>query len=546
VSVNYVDVAALTSSGGVSSAERARNAANRLSRWADSGRAPRFTAGRASGRWNVLANGAVLLTPTRADAKRLGLTRRSLAHRWAAHLASAWATTFLRATPDGLRIGVNSARSVRVGGVARGPIVASSDAADVAAARAVPGGLHITAGHPGRATITIRRDGAAVRCAVRVMKWAGSVEAVNVQVTGSAAPADLLRDLISGETPRHIRLEPGAWSVILRRPAIPAVWTRGDRLNLSARVRLSGPGVLPVETTLPIHVTRRHLPPARNMMLFYSNNPETIRDARTLFRHAIDGMPARLLYHHQNAGDRALNIAVDVTNDGDSDVPAQIVDGTGPPSMDCVLAGHRAAYKFIKRSQSATGVILNIPAHGRRRLFLRRLAPGDTMSGIMLVRPLKHGDLSVSVRSELPGSAGGGTARGEEAGTAFEDPDKTVDASYTVNGPWTYVPIGKEGISNAGGVRLDGNYGVLYTVRLKLNNPTDARKTVRVLFEPRAGEARAALLINGALTETDSTFPPAEVRVASISLAPKQSRMVTVVTMPAAGGSYPAALIVRG
>ena len=129
--------------------------------------------------------------------------------------------------------------------------------------------------------------------------------------------------------------------------------------------------------------------------------------------------------------------------------------------------------------------------------------------------------------------------------SVFPNPDKALDFSYSVGGAWAYVPIGRYPITNEDGLSLDGNYGVMYTVRLHLDNPTARKTDVRVIFEPRAGEARAVFLINGALTETPATFPPAEVRVMTVPLAAHQRKTVTLVTMPAAGGSYPAALIVH-
>src|SRR5690606_35432300 len=100
-------------------------------------------------------------------------------------------------------------------------------------------------------------------------------------------------------------------------------------------------------------------------------------------------------------------------------------------------------------------------------------------------------------------------------------------------------------VENGSGKPLSGNYGVLYTMRLHLNNPTAREATTRVLFEPRAGRAQAVFVIDGTFTETPSVYPPSEERVMTVRLRPHEKRTVTVVTMPAAGGSYPAALIVR-
>jgi hypothetical protein len=434
-----------------------------------------------------------------------------------------------------------------VSGAARGDIKVALDAPHAKAEMVRPGVIRLTGLTPGRGRVTVTRDGATAASAFLVLKPAGSVSPVQVEVTGTAIPKDLLDDMVDAEARRVIRLEPGAWFTMKSRPKVPTVWTRGDTLNYKVPVRLAGPNYLSVETQLDIRIRRVALPKPQDVALYYSNNPETIRGPQALFWHSLrEQAPARLLYHHQNLGTKPLNLAVDITNNGAAEARVQVVNGAAAPSMDTVLVGHQATYKFMKLLQTGTGVIVRIPGKSTRRIFVNRLRAGDTMSGLMLVRPLQDSDLTLSMRAEdvdRPTTAF--TASNPATDTVFPTPDKTLDFSYTVGGQWAYVPIGRYPVKNGEGVALDGNYGVVYTVRLHLENPTAKKADVRVIFEPRAGEARAVFLINGALTETPSTFPPAEVRIMTVPLAPRQKKTVTLVTMPAAGGSYPAALIVR-
>src|SRR5512135_3511862 len=96
LTVNYQRVAVLGARGGSSAAERAATALSRLSGYARTGRAPHFSAGRASGGWAVLANGGVVVIAGQGDARAAGVKRRTLARRWATAFARAWAIPLLR------------------------------------------------------------------------------------------------------------------------------------------------------------------------------------------------------------------------------------------------------------------------------------------------------------------------------------------------------------------------------------------------------------------------------------------------------------------
>lgn len=546
LTVNYQSVAALRARGGSSASARAEVALGRLAGLARSGRSVHFSAGRASGGWAVLANGGVVIIAGSPDAKAMKMKRKALARRWASAFARAWNLPLISLASGSVIVPDGGRKSLRIGGVGRGAIKVSVEPEGIVQARLSGGSLSLRGLAPGHGTISMRRDGAGVTAAFRVMKWAGSVRLVGLEVTGNAVPRDLLATLIHTEAIRGARLEPGAAAVVDSLPALPLTWTHGSTLRSSLGVRMAGPGYLPVTTRIPLEFYRRRLPAEPRVELFYSNHPESVDSPQILFRHALEpATSTRLLYHHQNTSERPLVVAVDLRNLGERAARVQIVDAAADPAMDTVYVGHQAAFKFFKRTKSGAGIIVEVPAHGRRRLFGKRVGAGETASGLIVVRPLGGGGLSLTTVAEAMDDKTPGSGVKKEADTVFAAPDQKIDASYTVGGAWTYIPIGQIPVSNGDGLKLDGNYGVLYTVRLRLENPTGARRSVKVLFEPRAGEARAAMLVEGTLRETGRAVPPAEIPMATFSLAPHQTRTVTLVTMPAAGSSYPAALIVH-
>jgi len=111
---------------------------------------------------------------------------------------------------------------------------------------------------------------------------------------------------------------------------------------------------------------------------------------------------------------------------------------------------------------------------------------------------------------------------------------------------WAFIPIGKYSIERVSrdGV-LDGNYGVLYDINVKVENPTSEPTNVEVLFEPSAGVARGVFWIDGVSVETQHLLPPKEYPIARYPLQPNSSRDIRILTMPLAGSHYPARIIVR-
>lgn len=495
----------------------------------------------------MLADGGVVVVAAPADAKAARVRRRALSRRWASAIAHAWSTPLLRLSASRIIVPVGASRSVRIGGVGRGAVRVASATSNAVAARCEGRAISLRGLKPGHESVSVRLDGATERLDVRVMKYAGRVRPVTLEVTGNAVPRDVVMALVRSEAARGISLEQGAWSTIAGQPVIPALWASGRKYRAYLGVHMMGPGYLPVDSRVPLDVVRRRLPPEKRIDLFYSNDPETVNGPQLLFRHAVArGVPARLLYHHQNTSTGALDVCVDLHNDGDDPARVQIVDGAADACVDTVMAGHMAAMKFLKRMRTGAGLILDMPPHSVRRIASRCMRARETASGLMMVRPLSGKALTLCTVAESPGSRPPSQGAAHDTDAVFPSPDQSVSATYSVGGPWTYVTLGQNPVSNASGKTLDGNYGVMYTVKLRLDNPTAARRQVIVLFEARAGEARAAMIVDGAMKETDRVVPPAEARIASVSLAPHQVRTVTVVTIPAGGGSYPAALVVHG
>jgi hypothetical protein len=125
-----------------------------------------------------------------------------------------------------------------------------------------------------------------------------------------------------------------------------------------------------------------------------------------------------------------------------------------------------------------------------------------------------------------------------------------VDARYIVGEHWTFVPVGMaegDGAPSAADAERGnaGDYGVLYTIRLTLQNPLSTPQKVEVAFGAGGGPVMAVFNIGGQYLEIDETDPPGQRPLAHFTLRPHETRLVTLRTVPLGGSTYPATVIVR-
>jgi hypothetical protein len=127
----------------------------------------------------------------------------------------------------------------------------------------------------------------------------------------------------------------------------------------------------------------------------------------------------------------------------------------------------------------------------------------------------------------------------------YPQPRKEVRARYRVGDTWAFIPVGKRPIAaRDGSRRLDGNYGVVYDIAVRVENPTDRERTIQVAFSADAGPARGVFWIEDRLVEAPE-LGATDVPLASFRLAPGEVRDLPIRTIPVAGSAYPARIVVR-
>jgi len=565
------------SQGGLSPDQRAEIAADRLRSAIASGLKPSDVVAdvktdKANPRLKAL--GQVVATASADEVRYGGATPGGLVGSWASSLKRALALPGLTVSNSGVIVPLGETRRVRIGG-ALSATTSMPDAAPQPADRRVVaaelGGdaseLVLRGVNVGRETITLNRGGATVTISIAVQPYAGRfADPSPVTLTGSIASPTLVARLAAASALGAATPLPGANARLgvnsINAPLPPV----GESRVLNIPVSITGPEMLTVSRTVPVTVSTRTLRPVETDVLLYSNNPERLTGYGTLFvgRMSQAQGATRVLFHHQSFLPQNILFTVELINDKDAPTEVQVVGGSAGPVRDTVWVGYRATSDFMRDYLADSGAIHTVPPRSRLGLVVTKLAPDLTISGLMQLRVISGDAPLVRVAADVPGGPtslptellpypmnfganGVPTAAFNLSEHVYPSPTKKSVETFTVGGPWLFLPLGRVPITAAAlpERRLDGNYGVIYDYTVNLENPTEKETKVFVSFEPSAGMAGGVFLIDGKSVEIPQTSPPQEPTLATYILPPGSKRAITIKSLPLSGSNYPARIIVR-
>ncbi len=570
--------------GSQSPVRRAHLVAERLQAQAERGLPPAAIQVRREGRqWRVVLSGrAVLLFVTRADGRANHSAPKALAFRWAAQLRSALALPPLTLRPARIVVPYGETRLLTLGGYADGAF--TSRAAQGAScvtlmSRSETRRLIVRGEKPGTAVVRVQVGEDEASCVVVVKKYAGRLPTgLSAEVTGNpGAPPDLVAG-VAAAVLRRAPCEPGAFLKIVSPLRLRHDLSPGASRTVTARVVLEGQDYLPVSGTAQVRVYNRALPPRQAAHLFYSNAPEHILHPQTLYAAPLTAAaPIRLMFHHDNQTHGPVVLAVTLTNPEDRAMRVHLVPGFVPPGGDPATVGYRSGQVFLRSAMKTRGEIWTLPAHAVMPLLLQRLDRHQTASGIAevaLVDAPDNAQCLLRVDAEAPNATGfprsaqrhldvwryaGPRPASDSELAAIDRQDKTapvcqaartLNAHYTVGERWAFVPLGMHSSDEAAHAPEEdrnnaGDYGVLYTIHVTIENPHPTTEKVEVDFGAGGGPAMAVFNIGGRYLDISETRPPDQRPLARFTLRPHETRIVTIRTVPLGGSTYPANVIVR-
>jgi hypothetical protein len=441
----------------------------------------------------------------------------------------------------------------------------------VAVARRNGNSVAITAVGIGQTNVMVSAGGVVQTIAVEVRPFAASFpQSFTAMVSGHPATVDTVQGAIEGAIRTRFEAVPLAELTIATVQVQPL--QAGESRSFTVRISASAPDCLPQEGQVTVTVRNQAIRNQPETVLWYCNDPEKVFNPGPLFSaRLLTDQPARLLYHHMNAGRNVMFIKVQAVNASDQPARVLLIPGDGRPDRNPVLVGLVAADQFVRNWVRFSGEILEIPPRSALPISIRRVHPGQTMSGLAYLRLLEGGPADLTIRTDAlpPFTTDGrwsaalasatpwrevGMRRLSEYEPApasptehvYPNPFRDEEFNYEVGGRYGFLRIGQRPIPRKyEGKPLDGNFGVVYNIRANAVNPTDVPVEVEVVFEASAGYSGALFFVNGEYKRTPLLQPKAEHQIARFRLAPSESRSLRITTVPLSGSSYPATLTMR-
>jgi len=517
----------------------------------------------------IIESGRVVVTVARLEAKAHGLTVPQLANLWLANLRKALTVPPIALPFDTLKLPLGKAQSVDLSGSQLAKIAIQTDDAKVVKATLSGAKLNLQPLALGESTISLSAGTFVKTLRVRVLPYAAVLpQSFSLSVTGDPASAETVRGAL--ETALWTKFQSqSSTEATFKVPPVEAIGVEQARTYVVG-VKAGGADTFPVEGQIQVTVRNEPLAYKAESELWYCNNPETVTRYQNLFAARLrSNDPIRFLYHHLNAMPGGLVIDAQAVND--SELPARILVIPGDKrDRNPVLAGLLAGDQLLRNWIRFSGEVVTVPPKSSVSLALRRLSPGETMSGLAYVRLLPGGPPALLVRVDsVPGDEMGAKAEAamtiaapwrrlppapitrsdrtkvELSAHVYPAPFKSEEVDFAVGGRHGFVRIGQKPIPRPDGKGLDGNFGVFYTIDAKMDNPQVDPADVEVVFEASAGYSGALFVLNGEVRRTPLLQPKEEAQIARIRLQPGEKKELTFLTVPLSGSSYPATIVVR-
>lgn len=507
----------------------------------------------------IYAGQSLVCVVTPADAKADRTNPVALANSWAGNMRRLLALPPVVLSNPSIVVPLGESRRVTVGGAAVGAIYAKPIDPGVASAvvDAAAKTIQVTGHQIGSTCVEVSVEGERAVLNVAVRKYAGLAPTTTfAEVTGSPCPSSLVKYAATHAVLRQATLEPGARIEANVIDGISSALGAGLTRSVKVAVKISGEGFITYASNASVEVHNSIMPAEQPGKLFYSNAPERVLRYQLLFAGKLEsGMPTRVLYHHQNAMGKSAHLVVDITNPTLLPATFRVTRAAAGPMVDTVLVGYLASKSFLEDGQINASVIERVPPMSRLVLVSDTLRHLDTSSGIIQVKQTDGSGAYVRVSAFPPGlenvkvgcvSSASDLASDVMSEHIYPSPTKLIEADYIIGQRWAFIAIGRHAIGSQDTQRkLDGNYGVTYDINVKVENPTDAKKKVRVVFDPVAGLASAVFIVDGQMVAIKYTKPPNEFQLASYDMQPGEVRNIRIRTLPVAGSNYPASLVVR-
>lgn len=461
-------------------------------------------------------------------------------------------------TPSSADVAVGNEQQVQVNG-ALGTVTLAVAPAGVVDAAVDQDTRAITLGGraPGSAVVTVTdQRGVSASVSVRVAYLAGSVTpSVAIRITGDPASAQFVRMEALRAAVAQVQIRPGA-QIIATADQITynKPLAQDDIADVAVPVLLQGEGMFSVDSVTHVRVENMAAPKITPDSLMVSDYPERLTSNGVLFASDLKrAQPSRFLYFHYNpAGEPDRRVVLRAQNKSNEPAILQYISGQGGPDANEMAAGHAATYEFIKHLAQNEGRVIVIPGNGTINLSEQALPAKTIACALLQLRVLNGGTVHMTLFAQ-DASASPDEAIGNEqllsgdhphARGIYMIPEFHDSRLWNVNDEFLELSIGQIPLPNAlQGEALAGDYGVLQSFVIKVQNPTAQPVPIAIYENPRGGRATGTYLIDGVLIQSHQTPPFSRYKVRQYVVPARGFVRVTIETIPDSGSSYPVRLV---
>jgi hypothetical protein len=416
--------------------------------------------------------------------------------------------------------------------------------------------ITITGTTPGSTSITISDSrGVSTTVGVRVAFPAGTLPGpITLPVTGDPAGREYLRELVARTILRSTQVRPGAQTIVTA-DGVPLSGDLAQDMTASFDVPVLIQGEQYFDVNGSVHVTLNNIavPRISPDILMVSDFPEKLTENGTLFSADLKAeVPSRFLYFHYNPpGQPDRRIVLVAQNQSSEPATLQYISGRGASKYE-MEAGHDATKDFLVDVVQNQGRLLQIPANATQVIAQQEMPAGAIVTNLLQLRVLEgstvHLTLVAQNASDDPATALTTgqllTSTVKHARGIYTVPEFHFATQWNVNDAYLELPIGQLPLPNSlAGEALSGDYGVLESFVVNVQNPLSTPQNIAIYETPRGGHATGTYLIDNVLVQSHQTAAFTRYKVRQYVIPAKGFVRVTIVTMPEAGSSYPLNLI---
>ena len=417
--------------------------------------------------------------------------------------------------------------------------------------------ITLTGKAPGATAIGITdQRGTSVVVAVRVAYNAGSIaDSASIRVTGDPASSAFVKEQAVKAAAALAQARAGAQIVATPDDVqYSHPLAQDDVAIVNVPVLIQGEQYFSVEGVTHVRVENMAAPKITPDSLTVSDYPERLTENGVLFASDLKRtQPTRFLYFHYNPpGEPDRRIVLRAQNRSSEPAIVQFISGAGGPDPNEMLAGHVATTEFLKRLVQNEGRVIVIPGGGTLNLVEQPLPAKNVVCNLLQLRVLNGSIVHLTLFAQNASSSPDESLASTEllagghphARGIYPIPEFHYSTLWNTTDQFLELPIGHIPLPNLmHGQTLSGDYGVLQSFVIKVQNPTNQPQSIAIYENPRGGHATGTYLIDGVLIQSHQVPPFSRYKIRQYTVPALGFVRITIETIPDSGSSYPLRLI---